>query len=37
MVNVDTEPTPKDKLRDMHCKFNPLSRCDGSVMYSQGL
>jgi len=27
----------KDKLRQMHCEFNPLSRCDGSVMYSQGI
>ncbi|XP_016961406.1 exosome complex component RRP46 [Drosophila biarmipes] len=26
----------KDKLRQMNCEFNPLSRCDGSVMYSQG-
>ncbi|XP_017040193.1 exosome complex component RRP46 [Drosophila ficusphila] len=26
----------KEKLRQMHCEFNPLSRCDGSVMYSQG-
>lgn len=31
------EDVPKDKLRQMHCEFNPLSRCDGSVMYSQGL
>lgn len=34
---MDIEGTAKDKLRDMNCKFNPLSRCDGSVMYSQGL
>jgi len=27
----------KDKLRQMNCEFNPLSRCDGSVMYSQGI
>ncbi|KAH8294118.1 hypothetical protein KR054_008581 [Drosophila jambulina] len=27
---------PKDQLRQMKCEFNPLSRCDGSVMYSQG-
>jgi len=32
--NMDVE---KDKLRQMNCEFNPLSRCDGSVMYSQGI
>ncbi|KAH8267279.1 hypothetical protein KR018_000676, partial [Drosophila ironensis] len=26
----------KEQLRQMHCEFNTLSRCDGSVMYSQG-
>ncbi|KMZ04415.1 exosome complex component RRP46 [Drosophila simulans] len=26
----------KETLRQMNCEFNPLSRCDGSVMYSQG-
>ncbi|XP_017139570.2 exosome complex component RRP46 [Drosophila miranda] len=30
------EQVAKDKLREMQCKFNPLSRCDGSVMYCQG-
>ncbi|XP_034486841.1 exosome complex component RRP46 isoform X1 [Drosophila innubila] len=36
MGKTDTESGAKDKLRVMQCKFNPLSRCDGSVMYSQG-
>ncbi|KAH8397696.1 hypothetical protein KR215_007176 [Drosophila sulfurigaster] len=36
MGKSDTEEVAKDKLRLMKCKFNPLSRCDGSVMYSQG-
>ncbi|EDW14032.1 exosome complex component RRP46 [Drosophila mojavensis] len=36
MNKTNTENDAKVKLREMHCKFNPLSRCDGSVMYSQG-
>ncbi|XP_017100637.2 exosome complex component RRP46 [Drosophila bipectinata] len=36
-MNVPVKFTvAKDQLREMHCEFNPLSRCDGSVMYSQG-
>ncbi|XP_034660242.1 exosome complex component RRP46 [Drosophila subobscura] len=31
-----TEKVANDKLREMQCEFNPLSRCDGSVMYCQG-
>ncbi|KAH8307709.1 hypothetical protein KR044_009959, partial [Drosophila immigrans] len=36
MGKSPAEKTTNNKLRAMQCKFNPLSRCDGSVMYSQG-
>ncbi|XP_068155587.1 exosome complex component RRP46 [Drosophila tropicalis] len=35
-IAADNGKALNDKLREMRCEFNPLSRCDGSVMYSQG-
>ncbi|ALC47668.1 Rrp46 [Drosophila busckii] len=36
MNNSENGKHSKEGLREMRCKFNPLSRSDGSVMFSQG-
>ncbi|XP_030370112.1 exosome complex component RRP46 [Scaptodrosophila lebanonensis] len=36
MEKQKDEKSGNEKLRQMSCEFNSLSRCDGSVMYSQG-